>query len=278
MKLRLSSYKKLLLIVVMLLCVIPQSLMAQKIKPKNLMLYDDKPYHFGFIIALNSMSYAVDCKEGYQNNLYQFVEHTGISGKNPITINERVADKIFDDDERMFYNRSVASVLNYGFTVGIVGNLRLGKYFDLRLIPSLSFGSRSLTYNYEIIKNKDFHNPILAQSTTSVLTTIMEFPLHIKYKSKRYNNLAAYVICGGNPKLDFSLLWTNDKKKAQNKVLDFAAEIGAGFDFYTHFFKFGIEAKFSFGLLDVLNKRNNQYDAAINSLRNRMFQLSFTFE
>ena len=277
MKLKLS-YKKLIFVVMMLLCVIPQNMVAQKTKSPNLWLYDEKPYHFGFIIALNSMSYAIDCAEGYQNNLYQFVDNTGIPGKNPILIDERVHDDIFDSDKLMFYNRSVTSALNYGFSVGIVGNLRLGKYFDLRLIPSLSFGSRSITYNYEIIKDKDFDNPKLTSSTTSVLTTIMEFPLHIKYKSKRYNNLAAYIICGGNPKLDFSLLWMNDQKKAQNKVFDFAAEIGAGFDFYTHFFKFGIEAKFSLGLLNVLDKRNNQYDATMNSMHNRMFQLSFTFE
>lgn len=263
----------------MLFCIITQSIKAQNAKVPNLWLYDEKPYHFGFIIALNNMSYAVNCIEGYQNNLYQFEKHDGLSGKNPITISERVGnDTLFDADERMFYNRSVASALNYGFTVGIVGDLRLGRYFDLRLIPSLSFGTRSLVYNYEIIKERNFNEPIVKERTTTVLTTLMEFPLHLKYKSKRHHNVAAYVICGGNPKLDFSLLWTNDNKKAQNKVFDFAAEIGAGFDYYTHFFKLGIEAKFSFGLLNVLNKRNNQFDATINGLKNRMFQLSLTFE
>ena len=263
-----------------LLCIIPQSVQAQKTKVPNLLLYDDQPYHFGFIIALNNMNYAIDCKEGYQNKLYQFEDHPSLSDKNPETVNRVSGPKgyKFNDSDLLFYNRSIVSVPHMGFTVGIVGDLRLGRYFDLRLIPSLSFGTKIIKYNYDVIEDEDIFNPVLYDETTSILATIMEFPLQIKYKSKRHNNIAAYIIGGGNPKLDFSLLWTSDKKMVQNRVFDFAAEIGAGFDYYTHFFKFGIEAKFSFGLLDVLDKRNNQYDASIEGLKNRMFQLSLTFE
>lgn len=257
-----------------LLCIIPQSIQAQYVKPKNLPLYDDKLYHFGFIIAVNNMSYSIDCKNNYQSILYQFQPHNSYDA---ITVN-RVVDDDFDDDERMFYNRSIVSAPNYGFTVGIVGNLRLGRYFDLRLIPSLSFGTKSIIYDYTIIKNEDFSSPIYYSKTTSILATIMEFPLHVKYKSKRYNNIATYIIGGGNTKLDFSFLFNKDAKRLQANTFDFAAEIGAGFDYYTGYFKMGIEAKFSFGLLDVLDKRNNQYDASIEGLKNRMFQLSLTFE
>ena len=285
MKLRLS-YKKLLFAVVMLLCIIPQNIMAQNAKVPNLWLYDEKPYHFGFIIALNNMSYAIDCKENYQNALYQFKEHPDLEEYSPTTVNRISGGNgdIFDDDNLLFYNRSIVSVPHTGFTVGIVGDLRLGRYFDLRLIPSLSFGTKIIKYNYDFAEYTKIENDVYMnisksyEESSSILATIMEFPLHIKYKSKRHHNLAAYVIGGGNPKLDFSFLFNKDAKRIQAKTFDFAAEIGAGFDYYTHYFKMGIEAKFSFGLLDVLDKCNNQYDASINSLKNRMFQVSLTFE
>lgn len=266
-----------------LLCIIPQSVQAQKTKVPNLLLYDDQPYHFGFIIALNNMNYAFDYKSKYQNDLYGFLQQNDLADQDPIIIN-RVHESNFDTDTILFNTRSIEPNIRYGFTVGIVGNLRLGKYFDLRFIPSLSFGNKSINYTYNVIRSKyrniidwDFENAKITQATTSVFVTIIDLPIHIKYKSKRYNNIAAYIIAGGNPRFDLSPLWS-DKKNLHNKIFDFAAEIGAGFDYYTGYFKMGIEAKFSFGLLDVLDKRNNQYDASIEGLKNRMFQLSLTFE
>ena len=262
----------------MLLCIIPQTLVAQKQKPKNLPLYDEKLYHFGFIVALNNMSYAINYRPDYQKTLYMFSDHPNVSVQPQETIDELVKDGDFDDSERMFYDRGLVSAPSYGFTVGIVGNLRLGRYFDLRLIPSLSFGAKNMTYDYHIIWDEDFDNIREYHKNSNILATIMEFPLHIKYKSKRHDNIAAYIIGGGNPKLDFSFVFTSDKQRIQAKTFDFAAEIGAGFDYYTSHFKFGVEAKMSFGLINVLDKHNNQYDSSIDGLKNRMFQVSLTFE
>ena len=281
MKFNLTSIKRLVLLVGVMLFFIPQSLVAQKQKPQNLRLYDEQPYHFGFIVALNRMSYSIDYKEDYQNILFQFTDHPNLpSDYNPVTV-DRVSGEtgyVFDDETLLFYNRCLEGLPSVGFTVGVVGNLRLGKYFDLRLIPSLSFGTKVITYQYSVIKNEDFQNPKYFTESSSVLTTIMEFPLHVKYRSKRYNNTAAYIIAGGNPKIDFSFIYNHDKHRIQAKAFDFAAEIGAGFDFYTGYFKMGVEAKMSFGLLNVLNQKNNQFDASINGLKNNMFQLSLTFE
>lgn len=276
------SYKKLLFMAGLLLCMIPQSVMAQREKPKNLLLYDNQPYHFGFIIALNQMSYAFDYKEDYQNILYQFIDHPNLpQGYNPVTI-ERIPGApgyFLDNDSLLFYNRSLVSVPRYGFAVGVVGNLRLGKYFDLRLIPTLSFGRKYIEYQYAVIKD-DTHPEIMEMHSdrTQLLVTVMEFPLQVKFRSKRLNNVAAYIVAGGNPKLDFSFLYDNDKNRIRTKVFDFAAEIGTGFDFYNGYFKFGIEAKMSFGLINMFDAQNNQYDPSINGLHDRVFQLSLTFE
>lgn len=62
------------------------------------------------------------------------------------------------------------------------------------------------------------------------------------------------------------------------KKTDFALEIGTGVDFYTDYFKFGIEVKMSYGLMNILNKEQMIYSSSIEELRNKTFQVSFTFE
>ena len=99
------------------------------------------------------------------------------------------------------------------------------------------------------------------------------------------------VIGGGNFKFDLA-----SQKKSQIDVttatgeqisvidnirvkkMDIAAEVGAGFDFYNSYFKFGIEVKMSFGLLNVMDKQDLIYDSSIKSMKNRTFQVSLTFE
>ena len=279
MKFNISSYKKALFIAIAMLFVVPQSLFAQTEKPKNLLLYDTQPYHFGFIIGLNQMSYAINYKENYQLIGHASTEYPSLNDE-------------FYDQNATFYVNTITPVFEPGFTVGVVGNLRLGKHFDLRLIPSLSFGSRTLEYDFYRESMKDNKLVIdYSRKKKSIFSTFVEFPLQVKCKSKRYNNVAAYVIAGGNFKIDLA-----SQKKSQVDItnaqgepitvtdnirvkrVDVAAEIGTGFDFYTHFFKFGIEAKMSFGLLNVMNPQDLIYDSSIDGLHNRMFQVSLTFE
>lgn len=277
MKLTLSSFKKTLSAIGIMLVLIPQILVAQSEKPKNLLLYDNQPYHFGFILGYNQMSYAIKYNENYQLMPHQVDEYPSAN------------DQYFSF-EATYYVRSINPVPEPGFVVGVVGNLRLGKYFDLRLIPSLSFGSRTIEYTFlkEFEDNTD--NKTFSKRK-SIFSTFVEFPLQIKYKSKRLNNIAAYVIAGGNFKIDLA-----SQKKSQVSITDeqgelktvtdnimvkrtdFAAEVGAGFDFYTGYFKFGVEAKMSFGLFNILDSQNLIYDSSIKNIQNRTFQISLTFE
>lgn len=260
------SYKKALLIIGFVLCMIPQSVVAQSEKPKNLLLYDNQPYHFGFIIGLNRMSYSINCKENYQ-----LAEH-------PSTEFVTGDDDINFSEDHLYNVRSITPIPQYGFTVGVVGNLRLGKYFDLRLIPSLSFGTRSIEYHIMDVGTLEYQS-----FTKSIFSTFMEFPLHVKYRSKRMNNVAAYIIAGGNFKLDLASQKKDKAEKGQIKNIkvkktDIAAEIGAGFDFYTGYFKLGVEVKMSYGLLNIMDSQNLIYDSSIKNIHNKTFQVSLTFE
>lgn len=258
MKIQSGILKHLLIIISAIIVAVPSSVSAQTKKPMNLRNYDNQPYHFGFILGYNQMSYSFNYIDNYQN-----IPHA--SAENP--------DHNYSSDDT-YYVRSIESKPNPGFTVGVVGNMRLGRYFDLRFIPSLNFGTRTITYH---IYNEDRN--IDDDTDKPIFSLFVEFPLLVKYKSKRINNVAAYLVGGANTKIDLA---SQKKLQASNNInvnrADVAAEIGAGFDFYTGYFKFGIEVKMGFGLLNILDKQNTIYDSSIENLHNRTFQVSLTFE
>lgn len=274
------TYKRILLVVGLLMLLLPQSLVAQRNKPQNLRTYDNEPYHFGFILGFNRMSYSFKYFDDYA-----LLPHKSSEYPNTADANYNI--------NATYYARSIESQPQPGFTVGVVGNLRLAKYFDLRLIPSLSFGTRTIKYRLykdmpdgSEIKDLDF------DINKSILSTFIEFPLQVKYRSKRLNNIAAYIIAGGNLKFDLA-----SQKKSKIDVIDqntgkeisvidnirvkksdFALEIGTGFDFYNSYFKLGVEVKMSWGLFNILNSQDLIYDSSVKSLHNKTFQLSLTFE
>lgn len=269
---------KLLLCLCIITCINPDLLKAQSKGPLNLPLYDDEPYHYGFILGYNQMLLSINYIDNYQNVIHSPLElpsNDVLPGTNDIFLNSNF--KVYDINPQM----------THGFTVGIVGNLRLAKYFDLRLIPSLSFGERKIIYTIvslqkDPISEETIEVPRSINSTTH--STFIEFPLQIKYRSKRFYNSSAYIIAGANYKIDMASQKKNyDTDTGRPKILsvnrhDVAAEVGAGFDFYTGYFKLGVELKMSYGILNVAKNDNYMFSNSFDSLRNKTFQLSFTFE
>ena len=243
---------------------------AQRRAVHYLPKYEQEPYHFGFLIAYNQMSYTIKTVENYQN-----IAQPADSWPN---------GQYSVPNTECIYVYNLETEQTPGFTVGIIGSKRLGRYFDLRFIPSLSFSERRMQYSLAI-KGNDGHID-MKDITKSIGTTFVEFPLNIKYRSKRYNNIGAYVMGGINPKLD--LASQKDNKESINGVefinnlvtkrFDFAGEIGAGFDIYNQWFKMGIEVKMSYGILDIVKSEAFIYTAPIEQLRNKLFQVSLIFE
>ena len=216
---------------------------------------------------------------------YSLIPHSSTEYPNTADVNFNL--------DATYYARSIESKPQPGFTVGVVGNLRLAKYFDLRLIPSLSFGTRTITYRlYKDMPEGSEISDLDFDLKKSIFSTFMEFPLQVKYRSKRLNNVAGYIIAGANLKFDLA-----SQKKSQIEVTDpvtgkqvsvvdnirvrktdVAMELGAGFDFYNSYFKLGVEVKMSYGLCNILNSQNLIYDSSIKSLHNKTFQVSLTFE
>jgi len=233
--------------------------------------YEQEPYHFGFLLAYNQMMYTIKTVEDYQNIPQPANSWPNGNYNIPSTQN--------------LYVYNIETLQTPGFTVGIIGSKRLGRYFDLRLIPSLSFSERRMRYDVAV---KNLDGDITMKSfTKSIGTTFVEFPLNIKYRSKRYNNIGAYLMGGINPKIDLASQKDNKETDGQGnefinnlvtKRFDVAGEIGAGFDIYNQWFKMGIEVKMSYGLLDIVKNEAFIYTAPIDKLRNKLFQISLIVE
>lgn len=207
--------------------------------------YDTKPFHFGFLLGSNVMGFRMDMRDDYKDNDTLF----GISP----------AGKI-------------------GFTVGIVSNLKLHTYWDLRFVPTISFGARSLTYFLD-----SDGSGMLQQTVKSIESTTVDFPLEFKWKGMRYRSLRPYVVGGVRYSLDMA---SNAKKKQnQDDIIvrlqknDFLFTAGVGFDFYLPFQnKIAIELKMGFGMNDILIRENNVFTNGIARLSSKNLQLVITFE
>ncbi len=242
---------------------------AQNIQAQNVILnkqgYNEQPYHFGFILGTNIMNFSVKPVD----NLARI--NWGKDQSPDIT-----ADSI--------YVQGVTASGSPGFSVGILGSLRLLKFLDLRFIPTLSFGSRSINYNIRTIglagTPTGTDSSFMVQK--KVNSTYISFPLLLKYRSWRKDNYGAYFIGGIDYAIDLAAIkkTKNDSGTGDIKLHthDISAELGAGFDIYNAYFKLSIEAKMIYGLNNLVVDDNTFYSGSINQLHSKIFMLSFTFE
>ncbi len=158
-----------------------------------------------------------------------------------------------------------------GLNIGIVSNLRIGKYLDIRFIPALSFAEKKL--RYVIVQDS-----VINMKIESIY---IDFPLSLKFKSDRVKNFRMYLLAGGKYSLDMAS--NAEARNAEGIVkinpYDISAEAGFGFEFYFPMFKFSPELKFSYGIFDIHSKNDKlMYSDVIERLLTRAFLISFHFE
>ena len=211
----------------------------------NLLKYDKRRFHFGFMLGYNHFDYRISAKPDLREYDSLMLTHT-----RPMS----------------------------GFSLGIVTDLRIGKYFDLRFIPGLSFGDRYIDYTIRYADGTELVTP------KNVESVYLDLPILFKYKSSRMlNNIRAYVIAGGQ--YSFDMISAKKKKAPENGEVvlklnphDVQAQVGVGLDFYCTYFKFTTELKMSFGFLNMLVPEENMYATSVTGLHAKNLQISFIFE
>lgn len=219
------------------------ALMAQEPKVQNRPYIDQRRFHYGFLLGLHMQDLEIE-NNGYIN----------------------------PDTGEQWY----AEINNYspGFTVGVLGELRLNKHFSLRLSPSIHFGQKHAVY----------HEQRSGSDSTQVFkSTYISVPIDVKFSAPRYNNFRPYLIAGIDPMVD---LTARKHDALRLKPFDLYLEIGMGCDIYLPFFKLIPEIKFCFGLLDIIHKNRSdlidntlqKYTNSVNGGRSNMIVLTFNFE
>ena len=160
-----------------------------------------------------------------------------------------------------------------GFNLGLIGNLRISRFIDLRFAPALEFSEKRILFVYGM--------PNDSSSYFSNEAIYMHLPLQFKFKSDRIKNFRFYGLAGG--KFDYDLA-ANAHSRRTNEVLkvspsDFGYEFGVGFEFYNPNFIFAPEIKLSQGLTNQLfQDRSLPLTNAIESLHTRMIIISIHLE
>ena len=256
-----KSYISIILILAIIL--ISKGIWAQSTTVPNQPRFDDKKIHFGFYLGANQMLYSINMKPGFTNFMY-----------NQEQIPEFNADSA--------WLRNVEAVPQLGFTVGIVSDLRLGKYFNLRFTPELLFSERKL--RYDILTYYRDKAAFIEGYEKAVSSTHLNFPFYLKYKGVRLHNARPYVFIGFKFVMDLAAQAGKKEDVNERDIVvklyrsDFAFEAGVGFDFYFNWFKMGTELRMSYGFKNLLKGEDNIYTDPIESIHSKIFQLVFTFE
>lgn len=168
------------------------------------------------------------------------------------------------------------SVLNPGINIQIITDLRPAEHFDIRFLPGVSFGQRVVRF---------YKNKVLVNDQQRLESSFLEFPLLLKYKGNRLNNVRPYIIGGLNFRYDLAGKKEFDDAKPiylRIKRPDLYYEAGAGMDFYLTYFKLSIELKMSNGIGNVLVKEASpshpEYYNAIEKMKSQIWVLAFHFE
>ena len=132
--------------------------------------------------------------------------------------------------------KDIAVIQKKGFNVGLIGDLRINDYFNVRFEPGLYYNLRELVYpEYpQFIRESDRNR--------EVKSTYIHLPIYIKINAKRINNFRPFLLAGFSSDFNLSSNAKNSDDNASNvfrtsaKNLNY--ELGLGFEFYLYYFKF----------------------------------------
>jgi outer membrane protein with beta-barrel domain len=168
------------------------------------------------------------------------------------------------------------SILNPGINIQIVADIKPANNLDIRFLPGVSFGQRVVRY---------YKDGVLYNDQQRLESSFLEFPLLLKYKGERLNNVRPYIIGGFNYRYDLAGKKEFDEDKPiyiRLKRPDFYYEMGAGLDFYLTYFKLSVELKMSNGFGDVLVQEagpgHPEFVNAIEKIKSQIWVLAFHFE
>lgn len=212
----------------------------------NLPNFDNKFIHYGYFLGINQY----DLKFEYIPSYYSELKY------NDIMVEQKK-----------------------GFSVGLIGDLRINKYLNIRFEPGLFYNRRKLIFPEYLDFSKE------SDQIREIKSTFIHLPLLFKISTKRINNFKPFII--GGLSTDFNLS-SNEKNIDDNASNVFRTtsqninyELGLGFDFYLFYFKFSPSLRGIFSMQNEMIPDSNPespWTGKINNMFSRGVALIITFE
>ena len=252
-------YRKEIIFSLMLL--ISFSSLAQKRAKKqddiNNPNYDERFISYGFLLGVHTSNYKLEYSDAFANE------------SSPLNQQYNLSDI-----------HSVQPKWTTGFTLGFIVNFKFYPLLDARLTPQVTFYEYHLNYRYVVTSggsNPD-QGPIEVEQI--VESTLVEFPVLVKFKSERRGNTRAYVVAGAKTGIEVS---GKNKIRSGNEILDvregnLSVELGAGLDVYFPLFKFSPEIRYSRGITNMHRELDNAYSASLRELNTNTITLYLLFQ
>lgn len=232
------------------------SVVAQERTVQNRPYTDLRPFHFGILVGTH----------------LQDLEFHNIGVQQVVNGGGTPSEMLISTDQDRW---------DAGFTVGVLGELRLNDYFAFRVAPALYFGTRHLTLRNH---TQTAATGRLAEQQQELKTAYISTACDIIYAAQRFNNRRPYVMLGVNPMVNLS---GKSQDYIKLKRYDLFLEAGIGCDFYLPFFKLRPELKFLYGLTNSLDTRHADelkdkamrvYTNSVDRSHSKMIVLTFYFE
>lgn len=174
-----------------------------------------------------------------------------------------------------YYYDDVLVSKDFGFNVGLIGELRLGNHLDLRLEPGLYYNQRNVGFR---------DDPFTSAEIVDVKSTYIHIPLLLKASTKRFGNIKPYVVGGASTSYNLS---SNEESidgikegKFRMKKTNYYWEAGFGIDIYLRYFKFSPSIRGVFAIYDDIpdHNKDTNYIGKVDGAYTRAVFVNFTFE
>jgi len=214
----------------------------------NLPTFDDRFLHYGYYVGVNSYDFKFLYEESYYKVKFKDIEVQSTTG----------------------------------FNVGLIGDLRVNKYINIRIEPGLYYSKRDLIFH---------KHPLFTDESDrfrEVKSTYIHLPLMAKFSAARINNFRPFVLAGISSDFNLSSNHKNIDDNFSNvfrtEPRNFNYEIGLGFDFYLFYFKFSPSIRGIFSMQNevipdsVSDPADSPWTGGITKMVSRGFAINFTFE
>ena len=212
----------------------------------NLPNFDKKVIHYGYFLGINQY----DFKFEYVPEYYTSMNY-----------------------------KDIAVDSKPGFNVGLIGDLRINEFFNLRIEPGLYYSKRDLIYP----EFSDFEKD--GDLRREVKSTYIHLPLILKINVRRINNFRPFLLTGISTDFNLSSNAKNTDDNLSNVFRTVSQnlnyELGLGFDFYLVYFKFSPSIRGIFSFQNELmpdNDPNSPWTSKILNMFSRGFAINLTFE